>query len=61
MASGVTQKDDIRKFEEIGTHPALTLNATLSEALIFNDNIGIDPPTGRASPLSARPLGAPSG
>jgi selenocysteine lyase/cysteine desulfurase len=41
MASGVTQKDDIRKFEEIGTHPAANHNA-ISEALIFNENIGID-------------------
>jgi selenocysteine lyase/cysteine desulfurase len=41
MASGATQKGDIRKFEEIGTHPAANLNA-ISEALVFNDNIGID-------------------
>jgi selenocysteine lyase/cysteine desulfurase len=41
MASGATQKDDIRKFEEIGTHPAANLNA-ISEALVFNDNIGVD-------------------
>jgi selenocysteine lyase/cysteine desulfurase len=41
MASGDTQKDDIRKFEEIGTHPAANFNA-ISEALIFNENIGID-------------------
>ena len=41
MASGATQKDDIRKFEEIGTHPAANFNG-ISEALIFNENIGID-------------------
>ena len=41
MASGETQKNDIRKFEEIGTHPAANHNA-ISEALIFNRNIGID-------------------
>jgi isopenicillin-N epimerase len=41
MASGDTQKNDIRKFEEIGTHPAANHNA-ISEALIFNENIGID-------------------
>jgi isopenicillin-N epimerase len=41
MASGETQKDDIRKFEEIGTHPAANFNA-ISEALIFNENIGTD-------------------
>jgi selenocysteine lyase/cysteine desulfurase len=41
MASGESQKNDIRKFEEIGTHPAANFNA-ISEALIFNENIGID-------------------
>jgi isopenicillin-N epimerase len=41
MASGETQVNDIRKFEEIGTHPAANHNA-ISEALIFNENIGID-------------------
>jgi selenocysteine lyase/cysteine desulfurase len=41
MASGETQKGDIRKFEEIGTHPAANHNA-ISEALIFNENIGIE-------------------
>jgi len=41
MASGESQKNDIRKFEEIGTHPAANFNA-ISEALIFNENIGIE-------------------
>jgi selenocysteine lyase/cysteine desulfurase len=41
MASSDSQKGDIRKFEEIGTHPAANHNA-ISEALIFNQNIGID-------------------
>jgi isopenicillin-N epimerase len=41
MASGPQQVDDIRKFEEIGTHPAANHDA-ISEALIFNENIGID-------------------
>ena len=41
MASGATQAGDIRKFEEIGTHPAANHNA-ISEALIFNENLGID-------------------
>jgi selenocysteine lyase/cysteine desulfurase len=41
MASGASQKDNIRKFEEIGTHPAANFNA-ISEALVFNENIGID-------------------
>jgi selenocysteine lyase/cysteine desulfurase len=41
MASGTSQINDIRKFEEIGTHPAANFNA-ISEALIFNENIGTD-------------------
>jgi isopenicillin-N epimerase len=41
MASGKTQESDIRKFEEIGTHPAANHNA-ITEALIFNENLGID-------------------
>jgi len=41
MASGATQADDIRKFEEIGTHPAANHNA-ISAALVFNEGIGID-------------------
>ncbi len=41
MASDKTQADDIRKFEEIGTHPAANHNA-ISEALVFNQNLGID-------------------
>jgi selenocysteine lyase/cysteine desulfurase len=32
---------DIRKFEEIGTHPAANHNA-IAEAIAFNDGIGID-------------------
>ncbi len=41
MASDQTQAGDIRKFEEIGTHPAANPNA-ISEALVFNENLGID-------------------
>jgi len=40
MASDSKQVNDIRKFEEIGTHPAANPNA-ISEALVFNENIGI--------------------
>ena len=40
MASSDTQVNDIRKFEEIGTHPAANHNA-ISDALLFNENIGI--------------------
>jgi selenocysteine lyase/cysteine desulfurase len=41
MASGKDQAGDIRKFEEIGTHPAANHNA-ISEALLFNENLGVD-------------------
>ena len=41
MASGERQAADIRKFEEIGTHPAANHNA-ITEALVFNENLGID-------------------
>lgn len=40
MSSDVKQVNDIRKFEEIGTHPAANPNA-ISEALVFNENIGV--------------------
>jgi selenocysteine lyase/cysteine desulfurase len=41
MAAEQRQDDDIRKFEEIGTHPAANHNA-IAEALVFNENLGID-------------------
>jgi isopenicillin-N epimerase len=41
MASGEKQAGDIRKFEEIGTHPAANHNA-ITEALVFNESLGID-------------------
>jgi selenocysteine lyase/cysteine desulfurase len=41
MAADTRQDGDIRKFEEIGTHPAANFNA-ISEALVFSENIGID-------------------
>ena len=40
MSSNEKQVSDIRKFEEIGTHPAANPNS-ISEALIFSENIGI--------------------
>ncbi|MCW5968191.1 MAG: aminotransferase class V-fold PLP-dependent enzyme [Blastocatellales bacterium] len=39
MAAEEKQDDDIRKFEEIGTHPAANHNA-ISEALDFHEGIG---------------------
>jgi selenocysteine lyase/cysteine desulfurase len=41
MACDQSQTNDIRKFEEIGTHPAANHDAS-GEALVFNENIGID-------------------
>ncbi len=41
MAASKAQDNDIRKFEEIGTHPAANHNG-ISQALVFNENIGID-------------------
>lgn len=41
MASKETQVNDIRKSEEIGTHPAANHNA-ISAALVFSENIGIE-------------------
>jgi len=41
MAADTRQDNDIRKFEEIGTHPAANHDA-ISQALVFNENIGIE-------------------
>jgi selenocysteine lyase/cysteine desulfurase len=41
MAAGERRDSDIRKFEEIGTHPAANHNA-ISQALVFNENIGVE-------------------
>jgi isopenicillin-N epimerase len=41
MASTPKQDDDIRKFEEVGTHPAANFLG-ICEALRFNENIGIE-------------------
>jgi selenocysteine lyase/cysteine desulfurase len=41
MAGGVEQEDNIRKYEEIGTHPAANHNA-ISLAIAFHRSIGAD-------------------
>ncbi len=46
MASTDKQVDDIRKFEEIGTHPAANHNA-IAEALTFHEMIGQERKTAR--------------
>ncbi|MDE3197391.1 MAG: aminotransferase class V-fold PLP-dependent enzyme [Acidobacteriota bacterium] len=62
MAADTRQDDDIRKFEEIGTHPSAIHNA-LCEAISFNREMGIDRKAARlrylrdrwAEPLAAAP------
>ncbi len=39
--AAASRKDNIRKFEEIGTHPAANHNA-IAEALVFHQGIGIE-------------------
>lgn len=39
--AAASRRDDIRKFEEIGTHPAANHNA-IAEALVFHQGIGVD-------------------
>jgi isopenicillin-N epimerase len=41
MAAGSSQDNDIRKFEEVGTHPAANFLA-ICEAIRFNESIGIE-------------------
>jgi|GraSoiStandDraft_16_1057320.scaffolds.fasta_scaffold54625_4 selenocysteine lyase/cysteine desulfurase len=53
MASSPRQDNDIRKFEEIGTHPAANHDA-ISVALTFNENIGIERKSARLRYLRDR-------
>jgi len=53
MAADASQDEDIRKFEEIGTHPAASINA-VAEAMTFNDGIGIDRKAARFRYLHSR-------
>ncbi|MBI3665559.1 MAG: aminotransferase class V-fold PLP-dependent enzyme [Acidobacteria bacterium] len=53
MAAREKQTEDIRKFEEIGTHPAAN-HLAISEALAFSENIGIDRKAGRLRYLRDR-------
>jgi isopenicillin-N epimerase len=53
MAAGDNQKNDIRKFEEIGTHPAANHDA-ISQALVFTENIGIERKSARLRYLRNR-------
>ncbi len=53
MASVQGNDDNIRKFEEIGTHPAANYDA-ICEAIAFNQNIGIERKAARLRYLTAR-------
>jgi selenocysteine lyase/cysteine desulfurase len=53
MAATERQSDNIRKFEEIGTHPAANRNA-IAEALVFHHSIGGDRKAARLRYLRAR-------
>jgi selenocysteine lyase/cysteine desulfurase len=53
MASAERQDDDIRKFEEVGTHPSANHDA-ICEALTFNQNIGADRKAARLRYLKDR-------
>ncbi len=53
MASSERNDDDIRKFEEVGTHPAANFDA-ICEALTFNQSIGIDRKAARLRYLKDR-------
>ncbi len=53
MAAPESLDDNIRKFEEIGTHPAANHNA-ISEALSFNEGLGLDRKAARLRYLHKR-------
>lgn len=53
MAATEEQTDNIRKFEEIGTHPAANHNA-IAEALTFHELIGAERKAARLRALRAR-------
>jgi isopenicillin-N epimerase len=53
MAADKAQDNDIRKFEEIGTHPAANHNA-IAEALAFHEGIGIERKAARLRYLKNR-------
>ena len=53
MAADKSQDENIRKFEEIGTHPAANHNA-IAEALTFHEGIGIERKAARLRYLKER-------
>lgn len=52
-ASAKSQDGDIRKFEEVGTHPSANHDA-ICEAIVFNQNIGIERKSARLRYLRDR-------
>jgi len=53
MAAGIDLNDSIKKFEEIGTHPAALHNA-VTEAIAFNERVGIERKAARLRALQMR-------
>ena len=53
MAADVKQTDNIRKFEEIGTHPAANHNA-IADAMTFHEGLGSERKAARLRLLKAR-------
>jgi selenocysteine lyase/cysteine desulfurase len=53
MAADEKQSENIRKFEEIGTHPAANHNA-IADALTFHEGIGVERKAARLRYLKAR-------
>jgi len=57
MAAGPEMNDSIKKFEEIGTHPASLHNA-ITEAIAFNERVGIARKAARLRELQLRWISA---
>ncbi|HLE71219.1 MAG TPA: aminotransferase class V-fold PLP-dependent enzyme, partial [Vicinamibacteria bacterium] len=53
MAAPLSMRDDIRKFEEIGTHP-IAIKGAITEALTFHDGIGAERKAARLQFLRRR-------
>ena len=53
MAAAESQRDNIRKFEEIGTHPVANRYA-ITEALTFHESLGVDRKAARLRYLRER-------
>ena len=56
MAAPLSMRDDVRKFEEIGTHP-IALKGAITEALTFHEGIGAERKAARLRFLRQRLVG----